>query len=104
MDPSEWQRLIDDFVALNPFQPDFVRLIVDQVAPVPASPPTERGPWRPVEPTPTPDDFREPPQTKEPSVRPQAASAREGASTERTVEAATNVRDLGALANMFEDD
>jgi hypothetical protein len=104
MDPSEWQRLIDDFVALNPFQLDFVRLIVDQVAPVPPSPPTERGPWRPVEPTPTPEDFREPPQTKAPSVRPQAASGRGEASTGRTVEAATNVRDLGALANMFEDD
>jgi hypothetical protein len=104
MAPAEWQRLIDDFVALNPFQPDFVRLIVDQVAPVPPSPATERGPWRPVEAAPTPDDFREPPQAKEPSVRPQAASGRADASTERTVEAATNVRDLGALANMFEDD
>ncbi|MGH7271568.1 MAG: hypothetical protein ACREJ3_14150, partial [Polyangiaceae bacterium] len=104
MDPGEWQRLIDDFVALNPFQPDFVRLIVDHVAPVPPSSVTERGPWRPVEVTPAPDDFREPPRTKEPSVLPQAASGRGEASTERTVEPATNVRDLGPLANMFEDD
>jgi hypothetical protein len=100
MTASEWDQLLDDFVALNPFQPDFVRAIVEQIQPVTA-PKSAAQTWRDA--APTPEDLRDSPETDR-AQQPLAASGKRGPSTEPAKEPEANVRDLGALKGMFEDD
>lgn len=100
MTANEWEQLLDEFVALNPFQPDFVRAIVAQIHPVTA-PKSAAQTWRDA--APTPEDLRESPRTER-AQEPLAASGRRGASTEPGKEPEANVRELGALRGMFEDD
>jgi hypothetical protein len=105
LSPLEWHALLEDFQALNPFQPELVRAIVDQVAPL-AEPANQPGSWR--EPPARPAGLQPP---SEPRSAPQpmaasgqgAAPADANADTERERNAAgPNRRDLGALAGMFD--
>lgn len=97
---AEWEELLSDFVSLNPFQPDFVRAIVEQLKPM-ATPRTEPESWRSAEPT--PDDLLATAQTERAS-EPLAAAGRSGAGGDAQDETGTNRRDLGALNDMFKDD
>lgn len=97
---TEWEQLLDAFVQLNPFQPDFVQAIVAQIEPVTA-PKSEARTWRSAEPT--AEDLREPARSSEPARDPVAASARTP-TPPQPEEPSTNVRDLGALSGMFDDE
>lgn len=97
---TEWEQLLEDFVALNPFQPEFVQAIVEQIEPITA-PRSEARAWRSAEPT--PEDLREPGRADDTVREPMAASARFPAEPEPKEEG-TNNRNLGALAGMFDDE
>lgn len=102
LSPSEWAELLADLVALNPFHPDMVHAIVEQVMPVTA-PRSDAGTWQAA--APIAEDLRVPAPATEARVQePLAASGRGGASTEPPKAPANNVRDLGALAGMFDDE
>src|SRR5262249_5827194 len=100
MNAGEWGQLLDDFAALNPFQPEFVRAIIEQIRPVTA-PTSAAQTWRDA--APTPDDLRELQQTER-EQEPLAASGKSGATSEPAKSSETNVRNLGALKDMFQDD
>ncbi|MGE0402499.1 MAG: hypothetical protein AB7T06_37705 [Kofleriaceae bacterium] len=93
--PLEWNELLDDFAVLNPFQPEFVQAITEQIQPI-RTPRTSTDTWREATPTP-PDLIVDEPDTDKHAM-PMAAAAKGAETTE------TNVRDLGALAGMFEDE
>ena len=97
---TEWEQLLEAFVQLNPFQPDFVQAIVEQIEPVTA-PKSEARTWRSAEPA--AEDLREPARSSEPARDPVAASARTPTPPEPE-DPSTNVRDLGALSGMFDDE
>lgn len=94
---TEWETLLDDFQALNPFQPDLVQAIVEQVLPV-VTPRSSTGAWRGVMPTP-PDEVRAP--EKAP-----AATAMNSPQSDPLPPppGPANQRDLGALAGMFDEE
>jgi hypothetical protein len=91
---GEWEQLLDDFVRLNPFQPELVRAIVAQVEPITA-PKSEAQTWRNA--VPPPEDFREPDRpTVRDSTEPLAASSRRASVTPAEPEVqGANRRDLG---------
>ena len=98
---TEWETLLDDFQALNPFQPELVRAIVEQVEPV-IAPRSSAGVWRRAEAPPAPDLA---PAPEEPSLQPKAAASTRPRSPEPTLpEVGANQRDLGALAGMFDEE
>lgn len=100
--PSEWERLLEDFVALNPFQPDVVNAIIEQVAPFAASR-SEAPALRPA--VTIAEDFREPPPAPEVRAQePLAASGQRGTSVATSKAASTNIRDMGVLAGLFGDE
>lgn len=102
LSPSEWEQLLDDFVALNPFQLDMVRAIVEQVTPI-TTPRSETRTWQSA--VPIAEDLRESPPAIEMRARePLAASGRGDHAPDPPKTPATNVRDLGALAAMFDDE
>ena len=92
---DEWKALLGEFVALNPFQPDFVQAIVTQIQPI-QTPRADTDTWRDAVPTP-PDLIADEPDTDKHQM-PLAAAGKSVSADE------TNVRDLGALAGMFEDE
>ncbi|MFO0570175.1 MAG: hypothetical protein U0263_31315 [Polyangiaceae bacterium] len=98
---TEWEQLLEDFVALNPFQPEFVQAIVEQIEPVTA-PRSQARTWKSAEPT--PEDLREPTKSSEPSRERAAASGRSTSVAPEPEQPGTNVRDLGALSGMFDDE
>jgi len=93
--PAEWNELLEDFAVLNPFQPEFVQAITEQIQPI-RMPRTSADTWREAAPTP-PDLIVDEPDTDKHTM-PLAAAAKGPEPNE------TNVRDLGALAGMFEDE
>jgi hypothetical protein len=100
---NEWEQLLEDFVRLNPFQPELVQAIVQQIEPITA-PRSEAQTWRDA--VPPPADLRE---SRGPSERPAseplaASSRRPSSASQAPAKPATNVRDLGAIPDMFEDE
>jgi hypothetical protein len=99
LSPGEWALLIADFIALNPFQRELVAAIVETVAPIAG----DQGDWRPA--APLPDDLQESPAAVAPHApEPLAASGRRTPSAAPPREPATNVRDMGVLASLFDDE
>jgi hypothetical protein len=102
LSPSEWTLLIADFIALNPFQRELVAAIVETVAPITGMR-SDQGDWRPA--APLPDDLQESPTAVTPHAHePLAASGRRTPSVAPPREPATNVRDMGVLAGLFDDE
>ncbi len=95
LSPLEWNELLGDFAALNPFQPEFVQAITEQIQPIQTQR-TSTDTWREATPV-APDLIVDEPDTDKHAM-PLAAAAK-GADTNET-----NVRDLGPLAGMFEDE
>lgn len=102
LSPSEWEQLLDDLVALNPFHRDMVHAIVEQILPL-RTPRSDADVWQSA--APIAEDLREPPRAPGAYAQePLAASGRAVAGTELPKTPANNVRDLGALAGMFDDE
>ncbi len=98
---TEWETLLADFQALNPFQPELVQAIVEQVEPV-VAPRSSTGQWRAAQPQPA--DFGAPTGTESPPEPRAAASTRPTPANLNDEHRATNQRDLGALDGMFDED
>lgn len=102
---EEWDTLAADFRALNPFQPELVGAILEQVSQFGSWP--SRGAWQSASPpssrgdTPTPAAARRSAVSLDESLRPallpKAAVPSEGSETK-------NVRSLGALDDMFDEE
>ncbi len=101
LSPSECETLLEDFKALNPFHPELVETIVQQVEPI-TVPRSTAQVWRSAEPIPA--DLVQP-QSEAPATEPRAASsANPGPPAAATEAESANQRDLGALAAMFDED
>jgi len=101
LSPTVWETLLEDFKALNPFYPELVETIVQQVEPI-TVPRSSAHDWRSVEPVPT--DLAQP-QSQTPAIGPRAASSTKPTPfTSATDPQSANKRDLGALADMFDED
>jgi hypothetical protein len=103
---DEWDTLIADFRALTPFQPELVSAIVEQVSQFGSWP--SKGVWQSMPATPS----RVETSTQEtaynapsPSCEPaQADSPQKGATATDEKTETKNVRSLGALGSMFDDE
>lgn len=102
LSPTEWESLLADFQALNPFQPELVQAIVEQLEPVTA-PRSSAGAWRGATSPPLPPDL-EPAPPGEPSIQPKAAASTRPSPPVPPEPGAANQRDLGALAGMFDEE
>jgi hypothetical protein len=101
MSAEEWERLLSDFVALNPFQPDFVRAIVEQIRPI-AAPKSEAETWHSA--VPLAEDLHDVAPADAPVQEPLAAAGKHGTTTsESPKDSESNVRNLGSLSGMFEE-
>lgn len=99
---TEWESLLTDFQALNPFQPELVQAIIAQVAPVtPPQGSTSKAGAGQVQHQPA--DFEAKGRALSPESR-AAAGARTPLAPETAQPTAPNKRDLGALAGMFDED
>ncbi len=97
---EEWQGLIRDLHALNPFQLDVVRAIAEQVTPIADS---RSEPVRRPAPPASPADLHALPPPEHKPV-PLAAAGHREPSPPKPASSTTNVRDLGALGDMFDDE
>lgn len=100
LSPTDWENLLDDFQTLNPFQPELVQTIVEQVAPITA-PRSSARVWR--EAAPPPADLSRPPH-EVPAIQPVAAASSRTSPEAPPETGAANKRDLGALAGMFDEE
>jgi hypothetical protein len=102
LSPTEWESLLTDFQALNPFQPELVQAIIAQVAPVaPPQGSTSKAGEGQVQHQ--PPDFEAKGRALSPESR-AAAGQRTPVAPETAQPTAPNKRDLGALAGMFDED
>lgn len=100
LSPTEWETLLSDFQALNPFQPELVQAIVEQLEPVTA-PRSSAGVWRDAVPPPTDLDATPLPEA---SMDPKAAASTRPSAAPAPEPGPANHRDLGALADMFDEE
>lgn len=99
---TEWEVLLADFRALNPFQPELVGAIVNQVEPV-LAPESSTGAWGRAQ-SPLAADLAS--VLTEPVLEPKAAASTRSLPVEPAPAGSSpaNQRDLGALAGMFDEE
>lgn len=102
LSPTEWETLLSDFQALNPFQPELVQAIVQQVEPITA-PRSSARVWQGAA-VPVPDADAEASPSDERSVEPKAAASTQPSPPVDPEPGPANRRDLGALAGMFDEE